>query len=91
MVTKTYLPYYLCDRSDGSDSSDSSDQNTIFTKKLFSPQIIFTKNYFPPKKTFFSQKKTFFTKKLFSQTKNVLTPKKNFPTTYGQKLGFFRT
>ena len=25
MVTKPYLPSYLCDSSDGSDSSDSSD------------------------------------------------------------------
>ena len=49
MVTKTYLPSYLCgssevsESSDTSDSSDSSeisysgDQNTLFfTKKLFS-------------------------------------------------------
>ena len=27
MVTKTYLPSYLCDSRDGSDSSDSSDSN----------------------------------------------------------------
>ena len=29
MVTKTYLPYNLCDISDCSDSSDSSDSNDI--------------------------------------------------------------
>ena len=46
IVTKTYLPSYLCDSSDGSDisdisdSSDSSDSSdtkkTFFHKQLFS-------------------------------------------------------
>ena len=41
MVTKTYLPSYICESSDSSDnsgssdSSDSSDQNNLFTKKKF--------------------------------------------------------
>ena len=60
MVTKTYLPSYLCDSSDVSDRSDSSDSSdssnsgdssdhktlftkTIFHKKTFLPNNLFTK------------------------------------------------
>ena len=58
MVTKTYLPCYLCDgsdisdisdssnSSDSSDSSDSSNQKDFFTKKIF----FLIKNKFSPKK-----------------------------------------
>ena len=49
MVTKTYLPSYPCDSSDGSDSIDSSDSSDSSDSGDISDSS--------DKKTFFSQKK----------------------------------
>ena len=62
MVTKTYLPTYLCDSSD---SSDSSDQKTFFTIFFSSPIYFFT--IFSSSFT----KKKISTKTFFSTIKNV--------------------
>ena len=65
MVTKIYLPFNLCDRSDNIDSSgksDSSDQTTFFHQNIF----------FYKKKTCFLSKKTsstFLQENLISHTK----------------------
>ena len=81
MVTKTYLPSYLCDssdvsdstdsndrsdNSDSSDSSDSSDQNTFCTEKK---KLLLQTN----KKI---KNKTFFSKNSFFINNNVFSPKK---------------
>ena len=58
MVTKTYLPTYLCDSSDSCDSCDSSDSSESSYRSDSSDQ-----------KTFDNQI-TFFNYKLFSTTKN---------------------
>ena len=57
MVTKTYLPSFLCDISDGSDSSDTSDRSDSCDskdssdhKKLLSPK------YFCDQKNFSHQR-----------------------------------
>ena len=57
MVTKTYLPSYLCEGSDGSDGSDSiasSDENFLNIN-----------TFFFSKKKLFHQKKAFLTNKKF--------------------------
>ena len=47
MVTKTYPPSNLCDRSDG---SESSDKKNIFTKKtFFEEEKKWPANFFSPK------------------------------------------
>ena len=72
MVTKTFLPYYICDSNDGSDSSnssDSSDSSDIFDSSDSSDR---------------SNKQTFFTKKSFSH-KHIFYPQffqKKFPNHY---------
>ena len=70
MVTKTYLPSFICDSSDGSDSSDSSDssdnsdisdssdQKTFTTKNFFHIKTIFSQFFFLHLKTFFHKKKS---------------------------------
>ena len=74
MVTKTYLPSYICYRCDGSDisdSSDSNDQKNISPQHLFSQKKMFTKNFFHKNKVF---TKKFTTKFLFFFTKRLFSP-----------------
>ena len=58
MVTKTYLPSFLCDSSDGSDSSDTSDRSDSCDSKDSSDH----KKFLSPKN--FCDQKTLVTKKL---------------------------
>ena len=71
MVTKTYLPSYLCDISDSSDSSDTSDTSDSNDSSDGSDSST--------KKTFF-HKKNFFTKIFFTHNKIVkkIAKKKNY-------------
>ena len=47
MVTKTYLPTYLCDSSDNCDSNDGSDSSEEIKNKQ---KTLFNKNFFFYKK-----------------------------------------
>ena len=63
MVTKSYLPTYLCDSSDGSDSRESSDRSDSSDssdscdrsdqKTLVTKTIVHKKNVFFVKNNFF--------------------------------------
>ena len=91
MVTKTYLPYYLCESGDGSDRSDvseSSDQKSCFSslRNFLSPKFILQKKLFTTRKNIF-HKNIFLQKKLFPQfcsltksfnQKSLFTKKKLF-------------
>ena len=76
MITKTYLPSYLCDSSDGSDGSDSSkssDTSDSSASGECRDQTTFI-NFFLTKKI--SQKKTLLATQLFFnnyfEKKNVI-------------------
>ena len=68
MVTKSYLPSYLCDSSDGSDSNESSlSSGSSDTCESSDKKTLVTKTIFHAKKTVLSKKtyqKTFFKKKI---------------------------
>ena len=75
ILTKTYLPTYLCDSIGGSDSSDRSNssdssdqQNKFTTKKTFLP----TKNYKPK----FHKKKKIYQKVKSCQKWEIINLKK---------------
>ena len=101
-VTKTYLPSYLCDSSDGSDisdtsdscdSSDSSDQKSFFLncffflpKNLFSTKTNFTKITFTAKNLKKKNKKNIFFYKKF-----FFYLKKNYQKNFTKKVFLQKT
>ena len=84
MVTKTYLPFNLCDSSessdtydssDSSDSGDSSDKKKLFKLIFFLQKTLFSQQNFVLEKNFFFT--IFFYNFLFTTTKKFTKKIKN--------------
>ena len=82
-VTKSYLPSYLCDSSDGSDSSNSSDRSDSSDSRDGCDRI----DQKTHKKLFLSKERKKFTKKVFH--KKCFNQHLSFTKLNSEKKHFF--